>query len=193
MAPSLIKCNKCLATVFPDDVTGASFSACPSCQSLLAVEIFPALFKPPAATSAAQPILAEGEASCFYHPEKKAAFVCANCGRFICGLCDLELNGRHLCPTCLETGQKKSKFKDLENSRVLWDRVALMVAVVPLLFLWTSIIGAPTALYLAIRYRNAPGSITGGTKGRFVLAGILAVLQIIAWAAVLTLIFTRKR
>src|SRR5208283_5002530 len=116
----------------------------------------------PSGAAAGEPLLVEGQSSCFYHPAKKASIVCDGCGRFLCGLCDLDLNGRHVCPVCLEAGRKKSKFKDLENTRVLWDQLALAAAIVPpLLCGWPMAVGAPMALYLVLRYRKAPCSITG--------------------------------
>ena len=190
MTLSLPKCSKCQAAVFPNDF-GGNFAPCPACQALLSIEIFPAILKTPRA-AAPQALLTEGESSCFYHSAKKATIVCEGCGRFLCGLCDLELNGRHLCPTCLESGQKKSKFKDLENTRMLWDNLALTVAIVPVLFVWTSIIGAPMALYLVLRYRKAPCSLTGKSNALFAIAAILALLEIGGWVLVLILILTKK-
>ena len=184
MPSSLVKCDKCKATLFPESFNRFEFAPCPSCQSQLAIEIYPAILKSPVGT-VSEPLMAEGQSSCFYHPTKKAAIVCEGCGRFLCGLCDLELNGRHVCPVCLESGQKKSKFKDLENTRVLWDHLALMVSLAPLILIWTSIVGAPVALYLVLRYRKAPCSLTGKSNAMFVAAAILAILQIGGWATAL--------
>lgn len=186
----LVKCSKCRALLFPELYNIGKLTPCPSCQSLLDIEVFPALLAAPTAAFP-EPILVEGESSCFYHPDKKAAIVCQGCGRFLCALCDLEVNDRHVCPVCLETGQKKAKFKDLENTRILWDRMAISVAVLPLIFIWTSIIGAPVALYLVLRYRKAPCSITGKSNIDFILAAVLAVLQIAAWLLLLFYVLTR--
>jgi hypothetical protein len=134
--------------------------------------------------------LVEGQSSCFYHPSKKASIVCDGCGRFLCGLCDLELNGRHVCPACLETGRKKSKFKDLENTRMLWDHVALAVATLPMLCVWPSIAGAPCALYLVLRYRKEPCSITGKSSLAFVAAGVLSILELAGWLLALFYLIT---
>jgi hypothetical protein len=188
---SLVKCSKCQALLFPELYHAGEFTPCPSCQSLLEIEVFPAILVAPTATLP-ETILIEGESSCFYHPAKKASIVCQGCGRFLCALCDLELNGRHICPVCLESGQKKAKFKDLENTRMLWDRLALAAAVLPLLFVWTSIIGAPVALYLVLRYRKTPCSITGKSSLYFVVAAILAVLEIAAWVTALVFFLTRN-
>jgi hypothetical protein len=188
---SLVKCSKCQALLFPGLFNLGELTPCPSCQSLLDIEVFPAILLAPAA-AAPEPVLVEGESSCFYHAGKKAAIVCEGCGRFLCGLCDLELNGRHVCPVCLESGQKKAKFKDLENSRMLWDRLAFAVAWVPLLLIWPSIIGAPVTLYLVLRHRKTPCSITGKSNLYFVLAGVLAVLEIALWVLMLAFFLTRK-
>jgi hypothetical protein len=189
---SLVKCSNCQALLAPGLFNLGELSPCPSCQSLLAVEVFPAILVAPTA-ALPESILVEGESSCFYHPGKKAAIVCEGCGRFLCALCDLELNNRHVCPVCLEAGQKKAKFKDLENSRMLWDRLTVQLALLPLILAWPLTIGtAPVTLYLVLRYRKAPCSITGKSKFDFVAAGILSVLQIALWVLLLAFWFTRK-
>ena len=111
---------------------------------------------------------------------------CSSCGRFICALCDVELDGRHLCPACLETGKRKHTIETLENQRVLYDRIAMYLALVPLLLMWpVTVITAPISLYVAIRYWNKPVGFPVGGKWRYVLAIILAVLQIVGWLALL--------
>lgn len=185
----LVTCSKCKA-ILPAEQYNAEFVPCPSCASSISVVVFPALFREPIVTPA-EHLVIEGEASCFYHPQKKAALPCDSCGRFLCALCDVELGGQHLCPACLESGKKKGKLKSLENQRVLYDRIALVAAVLPLLLVWPSLIGAPIALYIAIRYWNAPGSILGRSKVRFVIAIILSALQIIAWISVIIYFTTR--
>ncbi|MGA2543149.1 MAG: hypothetical protein ABSG78_16485 [Verrucomicrobiota bacterium] len=190
MESSLVKCGKCQAILFPESFNTGRFFPCPSCEAPLAVEVFPAILQTPSA-AAAEPLLVQGQSSCFYHPAKKASIVCDGCGRFLCGLCDLELNGRHLCPACLEAGQKKSKFKDLENTRVLWDHIALAVALFPLLCFWPSFIGAPYALYLVLRYRKAPCSITGKSNLAFAAAGVLALLECVGWVIFIIYLITK--
>jgi len=192
MEPSLIKCGKCQAILLPSQFNTGNLTPCPSCGSPLAVEVFPAILRSPAAAFS-EPLLVEGESSCFYHPAKKASIVCESCGRFLCALCDLELNGRHICPVCLESGQKKAKFKDLENTRVLWDRLALTIAVVPILFVWTTIVGAPVTLYLIWRYRKAPCSLTGKSNLSLIVAGVLAALQIAGWTLLLAVYLTKVK
>ncbi len=146
------------------------------------VDLFPALFREPAPGISGQNVLVENEASCFYHPGKRAVIPCTTCGRFLCALCDVDFNGRHLCPVCLETGRRKRSLKDLENHRTLYDTIALYLATVPMLFFWPVIFTAPMVVFLTIRHWNAPNSIIPRTKIRFVVAFIFAVLQIVGWA-----------
>ena len=186
----LVTCSKCKAILPAGQFNADVLVPCPSCGSAIAAYVFPALFREQRVIQAEKLVL-ETEASCFYHSEKKALVPCDSCGRFLCALCDVELNGQHLCPNCLDSGQKKGKLKSLENRRVLYDRIALTAAIVPLLFVWTSIIGAPLALYVALRHWNAPCSILGRSKTRFVVATILSALQILGWIAVIIYFATK--
>jgi hypothetical protein len=66
----------------------------------------------------------------------------------------------------------------------MYDSIALALAVLPIVtivFWFLTIITAPMALFVAIRYWNAPRSLVHRTKVRYVLAMILATLQIGAW------------
>ena len=111
----------------------------------------------------------------------------------MCALCDCELNGEHFCPACLESGKTKGKIKSLENRRTLYDTIALSLAILPIVlivFWFLTIITAPMALFMAIRYWNAPRSIVHRTKIRYVLAMIFATLQIAGWGIGIYLLVT---
>jgi hypothetical protein len=146
------------------------------------VDVFPAAFRELARGTAGESLLADDEASCFYHPKKKAVIPCEACGRFLCALCDIEFNGRHLCPSCLETGKRKHKIKNLEKHRTLYDSIALALAVYPMLFFWPTLFTAPAACFVGVRYWNAPRSIISRSKVRFIAAFVLAGLQIAGWS-----------
>lgn len=160
---------------------------CSGCGSSVRVLAFPAALTPVAAGKTGDLILVDGEASCFYHSEKKAVLACSYCGRFLCSLCDVEMNGEHLCPPCIESGKKKGKLKNLENHRVRYDDVALALAILPMLFSCLVALTAPIAMYVAIRYWNAPGSIIPRSKVRFVIAIIFATVQIVGAVMVIYL------
>jgi hypothetical protein len=154
-------------------------TACPSCLANLTVEVFPALFRSTVRVDAGA--LAEGEASCYEHPSKRAVALCSHCGRFLCGLCEVEIGESVWCPECLGTnGGSRPKLAALETHRTLYDSMALMLAAWPLLFIFTylGIFTAPAALYVAIRYWKAPSSIVPRNKWRFVVAIVVALAQL---------------
>jgi hypothetical protein len=190
MSLLLLSCPKCRAPLADSLLNQLELTPCPTCAVPLQVEVFPALFRQAAAGKQAETILVDSDASCFYHPQKKAVLPCEGCGRFLCALCDCELHGQHFCPACLETGRKKGKIKKLENERVRYDSIALALSILPLLIFYLTFITAPMALFFAIRYWNAPRSLVHATKIRAVLAIIFASLQIVGWAIVLYFIFT---
>jgi hypothetical protein len=159
----------------------ANLRECPGCGAPLQVLVFPALVRPVQTGAGAPGIAAEGEASCFYHAQKRAVVPCDGCGRFLCALCDMELNGQHLCPGCFETGRKKGRLSNLDNRRTLHDSLALTLTLLPLLFYPATLLTAPAAVYVCIRYWNAPGSLVRRARYRFVLAMILALLQMTGW------------
>src|SRR5207237_9874176 len=132
MTPPSLLCTKCNSPLAEGIMNRAELTPCPSCGSPLQVEIFPAFFKRIAPGRQGESLMVEGESSCFYHPQKKAVVPCQACGRFLCALCDVELDGKHLCPACLESGKKKKTIHSLEDMRMLYNRQALVLAVLPL-------------------------------------------------------------
>jgi len=177
----MIACPKCNTPLPAWWVNTRRVQPCPFCGVLSRVDVYTALCREKPQASPGETILDPGEAGCFFHPGKKAVVTCAACGRFLCSLCDMELEERHLCPTCLETSAKKQDIQSLDTHRVLYDSIALSLAFLPLLFFWLTIITAPMTLYVAIRYWKAQSSITGRTKTRFVAAMVLALAQIGGW------------
>jgi hypothetical protein len=185
-------CSNCGSPVPAALVNTGQLETCPSCASQIETEIFPAFFRPVARGSVGEALVVDTHASCYYHPQKQAAVVCVTCGRFICSLCDVELEGQHLCPACLETSQKTGKLKSIESRRVLHDTIALNLSFLSFFVFYVSFITAPLALYLAIKHRNEPTSLLGRSGARRWAAIIISSLQILAWfALILVLVFRR--
>ena len=183
MSRRLAACPGC-RTPLPDAALNTGVLApCASCGTRLQVEVFPAFFRSINAGSSGETILVEGEAGCFFHPDKKAVVHCAGCGRFLCALCDLELNGRHLCPGCLESGQRKGKLVELEKQRTLYDSAALALGCLPVLIWPVTLLTAPLTVILVICGWRKPGSLVPRSRWRFVLALLIGAAQIIAWGA----------
>jgi len=159
-------------------------TACSACGVRLRADVFPALNRHPETGILNEAVTAGKEAGCFYHPEKRAVHPCAMCGRFLCALCDLQINDQHLCAACLEIGQKNKTITNLENHRILYDKIALFLSIIPFSFiLWFfSIFTVPASIFVVIRYWKTPCSIMSGNKIRFVLAFIFASVQIVGWA-----------
>ncbi len=186
----VVPCSKCRAPLEEESFAGGQSVLCPGCGSILRIDAFPALkyLSPDFSESPSEKN--GGEANCFFHGSKRAEVSCSSCGRFLCALCDMEIEGRHICPLCLETGKRKRKLVNLENERTLYDRIALSTAVLPAILIWPTILTAPVAVYIAIKFWNAPGSLLGKKRWKFVAAIGIASLQICGWLFVLSLIVT---
>ena len=176
-----VRCPRCLSSIPEGELQPLGSTRCVRCDTAFQMEMFPALFRRNDPTRDAELVLVEGESTCFNHADKKAVVSCKGCGRFLCTLCDCELNQEHFCPSCLEAGITKGKIKSLENRRQKHDTIALTLAIAPMLIFYFTIITAPAALYVSIRHWNSPRSIIHRTKIRYVIAIILASLQICGW------------
>ncbi len=181
----MIKCPKCETRLPESTINTSRLEACLACGVMIRADAFPALIRKQSAVQTGELLQAENEASCFYHPKKKAVVPCSVCGRFLCALCDVELDGCSMCLTCVEAGKNQRKIKSLENKRTLYDNRALSIAVVPMLFVYPTIITAPIALFMALWYWKEPSSIIPRTKIRFIIAIILSLCQIAGWLLVL--------
>jgi hypothetical protein len=187
-----LSCTKCYSPLPPDFFQRAELAPCPACEAALQVEVFPALFKPVAVGKFGESIMVDGEASCFYHPQKRAVIPCAGCGRFLCAVCDVELNNQHICPACLEMGRQKGKLPQLENKRTLFDSAALSLALLPLLMWPVTLMTAPAAIIVAIYSWGKPGSLLPRTRIRSYLAILIAALQITGWTLLFMGIFSKR-
>jgi hypothetical protein len=176
---SSIECSQCNRVLPASILATPGMTVCPNCSASLEVYPFPAILKKAEIGKAGETIIVDGESSCFYHPEKKATIPCSHCGRFLCALCDVDFNGEHFCPQCLDASKTKGKLKNLENRRVLYDDIALSLCILPALFYPCLILSAPITLFVAIKYWKAPSSIIPRSKLRMVIAIVFASIQLI--------------
>jgi hypothetical protein len=134
-------------------------------------------------------ILVQGDAECFDHPGKRAVIACDACGRLLCDLCRVELNGRDLCLRCLQSARDRKKIDTLQNRRVLNDAIALHLAFWPAITIFLTLITAPAAVFFVIRHwRTKSGALKKPLAGSIV-ALLLAVGQITGWIIFFTLQF----
>lgn len=195
---SPVLCPACSQELPPDLVNRPSPGSCPSCQKKIQIAVFPALFRKK--EQGPQPVKKEGEASCFYHPEKPAVAVCDFCGVFLSDLCDLQINGKHICPPCFAKPENKARLLQSDRTRTLYDGIALGLALLP--FLAIFIVGplvvftfftSLAAIFIAIRYWKSPGSVIPRSRVRYILAIFLASTQIVGWIALVVFLIYSLR
>jgi hypothetical protein len=135
-------------------------------------------------------LIVADDSSCFYHTGKKAVVHCEQCGRFLCALCDVDMNGVHQCPVCIESGMKNGDFDHLQHEFVRYDYLALVVAGLSGTLLYmVSFIAAPVALYIAIRYWNKPLGILSVNRWRFIVAILISFCITALWVFIFVWIF----
>ena len=180
----MIACPNC-RTILPEQNINAGVSRpCPACKEPVRADLFNAFYRPVDVGRTGEHVQEQGQAECFYHPGKKAVVPCAACGRLLCALCEIPFDGRSLCTACLQSGRDKQQIQSLEKTRTLYDSIALNLAFWPvatLVFFYVTLITAPAAIYVALRYWKTPSSILPRSKFRFVLALLLAGAQMAGW------------
>jgi hypothetical protein len=135
-------------------------------------------------------LMGAGEAACYFHGTRRAEVACEVCGRLICGLCDLELGGRHVCPACLPELEKRGRLETLERGRTRYDALVWTLLLLPLIALgFAGLVTGPMAFGLAIWKWRAPPSRVDRTRLRLALALPVAVaefgLGVWLWSTVL--------
>lgn len=181
----MIACPNCRTIQSADTVNTGRMATCQACQVLLRIDVFNAFLRRDEPEAAVQSAHAHGQAECFYHPGKLAVAPCASCGRLLCAVCQVELDGRNLCMGCLQAGRDKQKITALQHRHVRYDEIALNLAFWPVLTIFLTLLTAPAAIYFAVRHWRTPSPVL--PKGRFksILAVVLAVVQIAGWIVVL--------
>ena len=175
----LLRCPRCLTVLPPTHV--AELLPCPACRVQVQALVFPAWFKTLASAPAPQQILTEGESSCFYHAGKQAVVPCDACGRFLCVLCDCEIQGQHYCPSCVSTAKNKGRLIQFERSRTNHDSVALSLAAISAFVGPLALVLGPAAIVWALWFWKRPGSVLPRTKVRSVMAIVIGLLSTGGW------------
>ena len=150
---------------------------CSGCGSTIQAVVFPAIGGVRAG-AAPEALGEDSEASCFFHSESRAAAPCEHCGRFLCTLCDIETDSRHLCPACFEASAATGQLGPVETTRTMYDTMALALATLPAILIWPVLVSAPWALWIVFRRWRAPSSAVPRTRVRFYLAALIALAEI---------------
>lgn len=176
-----VLCSKCYGPL-PLDPLASGEIVCPGCRAELRVALFPAIHRDIAVGPAAEQSILDGESTCFFHADKKAAAVCDDCGRFLCALCDVAIGGRHLCPRCIETGRARKTLTTFETYRTSYPSLALTIALLPLLAWPVTLLTGPLTVFFVCYGWSKPPSLTG-QKRRFALliALLVGLAQCLGW------------
>jgi len=181
-----VRCPYCLKKLSSQINGIEKKSVCPHCGKPINWYIFPRYFSKETKDEIPNNILVEGESACFYHANKKAVVTCNQCGRFLCSLCDLELNNEHICPNCFNSSKKNKKNFEYEESRILYDDLALSIAFWPIFTFYFTIFGSFISLFLSIKYWNINSSIIEHNKSKKIFAIILSIIEILFWIFLIT-------
>lgn len=176
-----IKCPSCGHPFDTEHYNSSTeYTPCRICGIKLRVCAFPALYR--RAQEAASALKAKlNDAVCYYHTEKKAEQVCDECGRFLCGLCELPFGEEILCSSCLEMRRKQPGRHALKPRQMRYDKLAISLAILPLLYFPLTLLTAPATLFVVLRYWKKDLEFSPGRKSRMVLAFIVALLQVAGW------------
>ncbi len=181
MAAALcVFCNRAL----PMRRIGQEFEAtCTGCRRTSRNVLLPALLGlngggPPTLPDETPP--GPGEAACFYSSTRRATKECQHCGVLMSDVWAAQWGQTTVCLKCLEHLRQKGSDLQFRESLVLWDNVALSLALVPLslVFWFMAVISAPSAVLVSLWHWNSPRSMVTPRRWRLVLAILLGLLQI---------------
>lgn len=182
----MIACPNC-RTILPAQISNTGLlHKCPNCLTQLRAELFNAFRRPVDHGQSAEHVQTQGQAECYYHPGKMAVAPCSGCGRLLCALCEIPFDGRTLCTHCLQSGRDNQQLPSVGKNRFLYDNLALALAAWPIIvlpFIFFTIITAPAAIYVVLRYWGSTHSLLPRTKYRFVLALLLALAELVGWVS----------
>ncbi len=161
---------------------------CPGCRRDIGLLSWPEAGPPPLPpgfASAAAGLIGSGGAVCFSCQARPATGVCDACGGYTCPVCAASWFGRSYCLNCLHTLREVRSETGFRHRAMLHDNVALGLLLIPIFVIpvygfFLAILLAPVALFLVIRYRHAPRGVPPRGPFRLWLAGIMAVLLLLA-------------
>jgi hypothetical protein len=176
-----LPCPSCKRSYEALDWIDANHCRCLKCEADFDFFPFPALVATREVVKPQAVAVAE-DSTCFFHADNQAEKLCDSCGRFLCAVCAVPFTGKTLCPPCIAV----SKKEDVQfiSSRPLPGGTALALALLPMLLWPLTVLTAPAALFVAITGWKKPRSLVQPGRGKIVVAGLIALLQIGIWVVV---------
>ena len=183
-------CPLCLEPL-PYEEMSSGAQTCPHCgRSFDAVS-----FSPPE-TKAVVPRLGEegpdGATGCVHHPRNAAVATCDRCGRFICELCRIGVDGKGFCPGCFERLSSEGAIESAVTRLPGHNASATLCAVVGMLAAPTC---APAAIYFGVKWLKwkkkmresdtLAGAYFAIVLGAIEAMGFLMLLALLVWGLML--------
>ena len=185
-----VPCARCNTTLPKWELEAGQVAICTACGAENQVRVFPALLH--SGTPAQSEAALAGEAACFDHPFKRATAACAQCGRFVCGICAVEFAGETWCPSCVAAGAGQAREAKMETSRTLYDSIVLTLPLASLLMWPLTFATAPAAFVLGIITWKRPLSMVRRNRWRTVLGMAIAIVESGAWVVGVAYLIARS-
>ena len=158
---------------------GAALAECRGCRVKLELSVAPMARSRSEAIAGS--IAAEDDARCRFLPELKAETVCDSCGALLSEKAAAHWGAKVFCLPCVHRVRARDavdKGQGLLGRLKIYDNLALLLVT---LLAPLSLLTAPVALYLLIRYRRAPRGLVPRTAGRWWLALVLSLISLSVW------------
>lgn len=194
-----VHCGSCRFPIPVEIGTDWVVKECPTCRHNLVAMVFPAGAAMDAGPVRAVDAVSDGMAACFFHAERPASVPCGICGRFLCELCDLRIDKRHLCAVCLQSAQEeKAPAGDKAADRVrertfLPQNMAIIMGVygpLSIIGLYLMFITAPAAIWLSLRHWNHPGGVQRRGRWRMVVSLLAGLAQLAGMIALIAFVWS---
>lgn len=178
-SPSCVECGIFIPWA---EINLESTTLCRKCGKRQDITLFSAVYRKLVDNTPESREALPEEASCFYYPEKRAQYVCALSGRFICEDAATDWEGKKVSIEALLRLQREKSEDSLKTEAMLYDDIALAAAVFPILF-WPFTLFTPAVVfYYVFRYwGRGPTGITRRSRWRYLVAALLATAQWALW------------
>ena len=184
MNNNLLSCRVCDAALDAAALTTGR-ARCGACDAPFRMHVFRAAFRNDRNGPLAKPLSEAGQSACYQHASSEAETVCDHCGRYMCGLCDVTNFGGHLCSVCIDKMAADPENHRFRLSYPRYDRLVLLLALLPILVWPLTFFTAPVALALGIFGWNRAYNPVKRYRSSLVLGMIFALLELIVGAAVI--------
>lgn len=184
-------CLKCGCLIPWTDVRHEAITSCPRCRQHQELFVFAAAYRSLYPDRPRGREALPEEATCYFYPDRRADYVCALSGRFICEEAATDWEGQKVSVDSLLRLRREESTDGLKTRSVLYDDIAMATAIFPLLFWPLTLFSIPAVFYITFRHwKRGPTSIVRRSRWRYLLANLLVLPQLALWVFVIHAIVT---